>query len=165
MKIQILDRAKKKKFLAGIREFGVEKISQTLIRTGKDRIRGYSGDLNTEQLWDLWRLLPIEGIGLYVGKDMINRNGVRDVRISIDGLHTWKKQIKNKIIELTKEQEEEWFKGKNIELGKEKSKMEGFVVIKSHDSKDFIGTGKIGDGGQTIYNFLPKERRRKSNTF
>ena len=35
---------------------------------------------------DVGQILPIEGIGLYVGKDMINRNGVHEIRLSLDGM-------------------------------------------------------------------------------
>lgn len=52
---------------------------------------------------EIWRLLPIEGVGLYVGKDMINRSGVRDVRLSLDGMHIWKEQLTERIFILTEE--------------------------------------------------------------
>lgn len=163
MKIHILDRAKKKKFIAGLSELGIEKIPQLLIRSGKEKIRAYSGDLSTEQIMEIWRLLPIEGIGLYVGKDMMNRNGVREVRLSIDGMHIWKNQLTKRVLILTKQQEIDWFLGKNIELGKEQigKISDGFISIKSADGKDFIGIGKLGNGGKTLFGFLPKERRRK----
>ncbi|MBT3642799.1 hypothetical protein HN604_01870 [archaeon] len=167
MKIEILNKAKKKKIIQNLEEFGIKKIPELLVRTGRERIRAYSGSLSTEEIYDLWRILPIEGVGLYVAKDAINKKiGKQETRISLDGLHTWKDQITQKIITLTEEQEEEWFKGKNIELTDEQQKenFEGFVIIKSSDKKDFIGTGKIGDIGKTIYAFLPKERRRKSQT-
>jgi len=104
--------------------------------------------------------LPVEGIGLYVGKDLINRSGVREVRLSVDGLHTWKDQITENVFVLSEDQEKEWFAGKNIELdGEQKS---GFVAVKSADGKDFVGMGKIGDDGKMLFGFLPKERRRKN---
>jgi len=40
----------------------------------------------------------------------------------------------------------------------------GFASVKSADGKDFVGMGKIGDDGKTLFSFLPKERRRKENT-
>ena len=168
MKIQILDRAKKKKFIAGLSDLGMKKIPELLIRSGKERIRAYSGNLSNEEIMEIWRLLPIEGIGLYVGKDMVNRNGVREVRLSLDGMHVWKEQLTDRVFVLTEGQEEEWFKGENIELNeKQKKKLDGvkgFVSVKSSDGKDFVGNGKLGDGGATLYGFLPKERRRKSQT-
>lgn len=165
MKIQILDKAKKKKFIEGVSDLGLSKIPELLIRSGSERIRAYSGNLSKEEIMDIWKILPIEGVGLYVGKDMVNRHGVREVRLSLDGLHTWKDQITSKIIILTEEQEEVWFKGKNVEISEEQASMfednKGFFAVKSSDGKDFIGTTKIGADGKTLYGFLPKERRRK----
>lgn len=163
MKIQILNKAKKKKFVAGLTNLGIKKIPQLLIRTGKERIRAYSGNLNTEQVMDIWKLLPIEGVGLYIGKDMINRNGVHEIRLSLDGMHTWKDQLTERIFILTEEQEKDWFLGKDIDLAEKQTEKieEGFVSVKSSDKKDFIGIGKIGSDKKTLFSFLPKERRRK----
>ncbi|MEA3329468.1 MAG: hypothetical protein U9Q06_01875 [Nanoarchaeota archaeon] len=164
MKIQILDRAKKKKFIAGLEDFGMKKISELLIKTGKERVRAYSGSLSNEEIMEIWRLLPIEGVGLYVGKDMVNRSGVREVRLSLDGMHVWKEQLTKRVFVLTEEQEKDWFSGKDVELVEEQvGKVgDGFVSMKSADGKDFVGMGKIGSEGKILYNFLPKERRRKS---
>lgn len=163
MKIRVLDRAKKKKFIAGLSELGIKKIPQMLIRSGKEKLRAFSGGLDREEIMQIWRLLPIEGIGLYIGKDMKNRNGVHEIRLSLDGMHIWKKQLTTRVFILTKEQEEDWFLGKNIELEKEQigKISDGFISIKSADGKDFVGVGKIGNGGKTLFGFLPKERRRK----
>ncbi len=164
MKINILDRAKKKKFIEGLSDLGMRKIPELLIKTGTERVRAYSGHLSTEEIWDIWRILPIEGVGLYVGKDMVNRNGVREVRLSLDGMHVWKDQLTENVLELTEEQEVAWFAGKNVELNEKQSEEfvrmdKKFVNVKS--GKDFVGTGKIGDSGKTLFGFLPKERRRK----
>lgn len=166
MKIQIMDRAKKKKFVAGLGDLGMKKIPELLVKSGKERIRAYSGDLSTEQIMEIWRLLPIEGVGLYVGKDMINRNGVHEIRLSLDGMHLWKEQLTGRIFQLTKEQEEFWFKGAEIELTEEQigKISDGFVSVKSFSGDDFVGVGKIGNKGLGLFSFLPKERRRKSQT-
>jgi NOL1/NOP2/fmu family ribosome biogenesis protein len=114
-------------------------------------------------------MMPIEGVGLYVGKERISRNGVREVRLSVDGMHVWKEQLTKRVFVLSEEQEGEWFLGKDIELGGGGwnaslvggSKMTpGFVSVKSGD--DFVGMGKIGVDGDMLYNFLPKERRRRN---
>ena len=186
MKISIMDRAKKKKFVAGLANLGMKKIPQMLVKSGKERVRAFSGSMNKDELYDFWRLMPIEGVGLYVGKDMVNRNGVREIRLSLDGMHVWKDQLTEKNLVLTEEQEEEWFKGNNIELNDEQKKEFGgvmaargilskegtkvpsssgrFVCVKSADGKDFVGNGKLGAGAETLFGFLPKERRRKSQT-
>ncbi len=161
MKIDLLSKAKKKKFIEGVSGLGVSKIRELLIRTGRERIRAYSGNLSTEEIWDLWRILPIEGIGLYVGKESINRNGVRESRLSIDGLHTWREQITENVAILDEALEEEWFKGKNLD-GEFNEFAGVFVAVKSKSSGDFIGTGKVSKDGKVLHNFLPKERRRKS---
>ena len=158
-------KAKKKKLIAEASDLGLTKNPELLIRTGKDRIRAYSGNLSKEEIMDIWKILPIEGVGLYVGRENIDRHGVREVRLTVDALHTWKSQIDKKIIVLDEEQEELWFRGKNIAFTesqvKEFGKMSGFFAVKSSDSKDFIGTGKVGEKGETLFSFLPKERRRK----
>jgi len=169
MKIEILNKAKKKKIIQNTSGFGITKIPELLIRTGRERIRAFSGSLSTKEIYDLWRILPIEGIGLYVAKDAINKkSGEHETRISLDGLHAWQEQINKKIIVLSEEQELEWFKGKNIEFSNEEQNVlkekKGFFEVKSADKKDFIGMGKLGDEGKTLYSFLPKERRRKSQT-
>jgi NOL1/NOP2/fmu family ribosome biogenesis protein len=164
MRIQILDKAKKKKFIEGLSEFGLKKIPQLLIKSGKERVRAFSGSLSKEEIMEIWRITPIEGVGLYVGKDSIDkRNGRREVRLSLDGLHIWQDQISDNTLQLDKEQEIEWFKGNNVELDGKKEN--GFVAVKSADGKDFIGVGKIGDEGKTLYGFLPKERRRKEAVY
>ena len=157
MKIQVLDNAKKKKFLRELEVFGLRKISEMLVRTGGERIRAFSGDLSREDVMEIWRLFPIEGVGLYVGKDMINRNGVHEVRLSVDGMHLWKSQLSGRIVDLSTEQEAEWFLGRDVEV--ESDLEEGFVLVKGGD--DFIGMGKLGAEGKILYSFLPKERRRR----
>lgn len=164
MKIKILDKAKKKKFLNEVNDLGLEKIPELLIRSGNEKIRAYTGDLSTEQIMEIWRLFPIEGIGLYVGKEIIDKNGIRETRLTLDGMHLWQNQLTKKIIELTNEQETEWFKGSEIELNESQINldMKGFVSVKSFDGKDFLGVAKIGNQGKSLFGFLPKERRRKS---
>ena len=160
MKIQILNNAKKKKIVAELADLGMKKIPELLVRTGKERIRAYSGDLSTEQIMEIWRMLPIEGVGLYAGKETINRNGVREVRLSVDGMHAWKDQLTERVFVLSEEQEAEWFRGKNIELDDDQGLGAGFVSVKA--GEDFVGMGKIGVDGKTLYGFLPKERRRRN---
>ena len=167
MIIQILDKAKKKKILGSTKEFGLEKVNELLIKTGKNRIRAYSGNLSTTEIMDLWRIMPIESIGLYVAREDVDKSGVRLVRLTVDALHLWEKSINEKIITLNEEQEIEWFKGKNIELDEnQRMKLEGlcgFFVIKSSNGVDFIGTAKLTKDG-VLNSFLPKERTRKTAT-
>jgi NOL1/NOP2/fmu family ribosome biogenesis protein len=161
MKIQILDKTKKKKFIEGLSDLGMKKIPELLVRSGEERIRAFSGDLSTEQIMDIWRLLHIEGVGLYVGKDLVNRNGVHEIRLSLDGMHVWKAQLTEKILVLTEKQEIDWFLGRDIELDESQKMLGGFVCVKSSDGNDFVGIGKVGTDRKTLFSFLPKERRRK----
>jgi len=159
MKIEIMNKAKKKKFIGELDYLGVEKISQMLIKTGNERIRAFSGSLSNEELMAIWRLFPIEGVGLYFGREIVDKKtGKREVRLSLDALHVLKEQIKGNIVELDKKQEQDWFKGKNLEGDFEKT---GFVAVKSKESGDFIGTGKVTGDCKILLSFLPKERRRK----
>jgi len=162
MRIQILDRAKKKKFLSGLAGFGLDKISEMLIRTGKERIRAFSGSLSREEIMEIWRMFPIEGVGLYIGKEFVNRNGTREVRLSIDGMHVWKEKLTDKIFVLSERQEIDWFLGKDIQL-ENCDINDGFVLVKSADGKDFIGMGKVGGKGKILFGYLPKERRRRNS--
>lgn len=161
MKIDPLNNAKKKKFVEAISYLGVGKIGELLIKTGKERIRAFSGSLSVEEIWDFWRLFPVEGIGLYLGKEMITKNGERKVRLSLDGLHLLKDQISGNIVDLEEEQVGEWFRGKDIDLTEEQTRKykdyEGFVAVRF--GEDFLGTGNISQDGKRLFGFLPKERR------
>jgi len=154
MKITLLDKTKKRKFIDKVSNLGTLKFPYLLIQTGKEKLRAFSGSLTNEEIMSFWRLFPIEGIGLYFGKVEGEH-----ARLTLDALHTLKPQITNNIIEINKEQEQDWFSGKNLELKNEQD-LQGFVAIKSEN--DFIGTGRIHADKKTISNFLPKERRRKN---
>lgn len=167
MKIQILDRTKKNKFVDELKEFGIEKVSELLIRSGNEKIRAYSGNLSIDEIMSIYHITPVEAVGLYVGKDVVDKSGVREVRPGIEGIYAWKSQITKRIIELDTGQEKEWFFGRNIKLNekqiKEIGENKGFFAIKSEDSKDFIGVGKYNGIEPTLFCFLPKERRRKTS--
>lgn len=163
MTFQILDKTKKKKFLKKIDFLDLEKSKLMFISTGKEKVRAFSGMLSNNELIDLARLIPIESIGLYLGKDLGD-----EARLSIDALHLFKDKITKNIITLNQEQEENWFKGKDIELTKEqqeqttKQNIKGFVVIKSQ-SQDIIGPGKLSIDNIRLFNYLPKERQIKTH--
>jgi len=157
--LEILDNTKKKKIIEQISYLGIEKIPYLLLKTGRETIRAYSGSLVRQDVSFLSTLLTIEGIGLYFGKETDD-----GVRLSIDALQLLKPQITKNRVFLTKEQEEKWFKGENIELNEEQSQeykdMQGFVCVFSSDkNQDILGTGKVSNNKKLISNFLPKERR------
>lgn len=163
MKIALLDNAKKKKIIECVENIGIKKIPYLLLKSGNERIRAFSGDLSNDELMKIWSILPIEGVGLYIGKEQIDRkNGKREVRLSLDGLHILKEQISGNVIFLNKEQEEKWFYGKDIDF-EEDIGLRGFVAVFSKEDNDIIGTGKISADGKILFSYLPKERCRRGN--
>jgi len=162
MKITLIDNAKKKKIIECVLNLGIKKIHYLLLKSGHERIRAFSGDLSNDELLKIWSILPIEGVGLYFGKEQIDRkNGRREVRLSLDALHVLKEQISGNIVFLNEEQEEKWFAGKDIDLNE--INLRGFVAVFSEQDKDIIGTGKISADGKILFNYLPKERCRRGN--
>ena len=162
MKIDILNKSKKKKFLEHLSYLGKLKTRALFIKTGKERIRAYSGMFSNEDIWDFWRVFAVEGIGVYLGKENVSSSGVWEVRLSTDGLHFFEDQITEGILVLNDKQEEEWFLGKEVEVEMKDVKSD-FVAVKSKSSGDFIGVGKLNKDRNLLYNYLPKERRRKGN--
>ncbi len=159
-----MERSKKKRFIEGVSHFGIEKIDETLVKWGSERIRAYSGDFSRDEIGKLRFLLPVEGIGLYVGKDAINkRTGVHEYRLSLDAVSVWGDKIVKNIIDIDEAQEDIWFTGADVDLTEEQvGELNGFVVVRSKKDGDFIGVGKLGLGN-VLYSFMPKERRRKVN--
>jgi NOL1/NOP2/fmu family ribosome biogenesis protein len=159
MRVQILDRPKKEKFLEKT-GLGIEKIPYLLLKPGRERVMAYSGSLSTAELSKLIGEINVEVIGLYLGKEFDE-----DARLSTDALHILKDKIKNNIAKINEEQEKDWFLGNPIKLTEkqkeEYKELKGFVAVKSQE--DFIGTGKMAWEKGEISNFLPKERRVKQN--
>lgn len=166
MRIEIFDKTKKRKILKELEGFGVKKINEMLVKTGNQRIKAFSGDLSKEEVYEIYRLFPIEGIGLYFAKDIVDRKKQEsDLRLSVDALHLLSDQIKNNIAFLDVEQEREWFLGRDVELNEEQKKIlkpKQFIAVRSKESDDFIGTAKTSSDLVMIFNYLPKERRRKN---
>jgi NOL1/NOP2/fmu family ribosome biogenesis protein len=163
MRIEVLSRARRKAILEEFGKFGVSDVDETLIMTGSEKIRAFSGDLDREEIMALWRVLPVEGIGLYVGKDSFNRKrNSHEVRLTLDGLHVWKDRVEDRIVDLDEGQEREWFLGRDVELREDQKVENGFVVVKA--GVDFVGVGKVGNEGTMLFGFLPKERRRRERS-
>jgi len=163
MNFQILDKTKKKKFMVKIEKFGVEKIPYLLLRTGKEKIRAYSGDFSNDEILRLMRWLNVQSVGLYLGKEFDD-----NARLSLDGVHMLDLigKIKENVFEIDKGQEELWFRGKDVDLNDEQEKiyadLEDFVVVKSKESKDLLGIGRLSVDKKFLFNFVPKERRIKN---
>ena len=158
MKIEILDSTKKKRFLEGVSYLGDFKMRELFFRTGKETVRIYSGSLSNDEILKIWQTFPIEGIGLYFGKEFIDKHGKKESRLSLDALHLLKDNIKKNILVLNSEQEKLWFLGKDLELNEEQKNLFKGEFVAVSNGKDFIGTGKISQDG-ILKSFLPKERR------
>ena len=129
-------------------QFGITDLPYLFLQFGKEKIRIYSGNLSKENLTNLDKNVRLENIGLYFAK--IQPDGIR---LTIDGIQLVKNQITKNIMELNKDQTEEWFRGNDLDIKAESS----FKILKNNN--EFIGCGK--STRDRITNFVPKERRIK----
>jgi len=148
MKIQYVKASEKKKMLKELKEeFGVTKLPFLLIESGKEKIRGYTGDLSKDEIDELKNIFPIEAIGLYILRKE------HSLRLSMDAIHILKDQIKTNIVEISDTQYKDWMMGHDLNIEAKR----GTVIIKY--KSDFIGSGKSNT--EKIINHIPKERRLK----
>lgn len=169
MKLQILDKTKKKKIIEELKVFGISKAPYLFVRTGKEKVRAYSGAFSSDELQKLGKVLMISEIGMYFAKAMIDGRSKRlVVRTNIDVMHVLRGQVSKNVIVLDAGQEESWFFGEDVELEKQQTGEMvggGFVVLQSGDVfGDLIGVGRLSSDKRMVSNYLPKERRVKSNT-
>lgn len=150
MKIHFIKSREKRRLLAQLKDqFGITKLPYLLIQSGKEKVRGFSGNLSKEEISLLSRTTNIEIIGLYLFKK--EKSG--QLRLSLDSPHLLKKQISSNIAKISDNQLEEWIRGRDIEI----KLPSGMVVIQHND--DFIGSGISTEN--KIINHIPKERRLK----
>ena len=100
----------------------------------------------------------INSLGMYIGEFY---NG--QLRTSIEGSQLLGKAATKNVFELSKEQEREWLRGKDLFMEHENT---GFLIMKckntiAGDSEDFLGAGKFKDG--KLMNFVSKNRRISSS--
>jgi len=151
MRMEVFSKGEKKDFLDKLEnQYGVKKTNFLFFKTGREKIRAYSGSLSKDELKKLGLNLRIEGIGLYFAKE--EEGGIR---LSIDAANLLSNEISKNVLEINKEQAEKWMRGEILEIDKE---LRGIFVVKFKDY--FLGTGKAGEG--KLYNFVPKERRIKN---
>lgn len=155
MDFELLDKGKKKELLKELEIYGIEKLPYLIVRWGK-RLRIFSGSIDKDTIFLLLRKINIDSIGLYFASQ---EDGIR---LSLDAAHLLEEQIKNGILEISEEQAQQWFKGKDVELNEsQKKEIESFkgkfIIIKNNGY--IVGVGKKSFYG--ISNFLPKERRVK----
>ena len=151
MKVEFYNAKKKKELLERLNEqFGVTSLPKILFETGKERIRGFSGDLTIDELYDLADISNVEFIGLYLFKQ-----DMEFIRLGFDGALLLKEQFVKNVVNLTDEQVDKWMNGHNLDivLGK------GIYVVMY--GKDVFGCG-VSDG-KGLINFVPRERRIRRN--
>ncbi len=149
-----MPKGEKKKTLKKLKQqFGIDNLNYLLFKSGKSKIRAFSGNLSKEEISILARNINIEIIGLYIAKQ---ENQDKEIRLSHDAVSLFKNQIQKNIVEINLSQIKKWLKGQDIEF-KKKIK-EGIIILKNNN--DIVGCGK--SNGRTIFNFVPKERRIKN---
>ncbi len=148
MNIHFIKSKEKKKIVEKLQEkYGISELPYLLIKSGKEKTRAFSGNLNKEEIQKLSEIARIEVMGLYIIKEE------HDLRLSLDATHLLKEQISKNIIEINEEQAMSWMKGQDLEIKVPRET----VVIKYGDS--FLGCGK--SNGEKIFNYVPKDRRAK----
>ncbi|MCR4327448.1 MAG: hypothetical protein NUV46_02610 [Nanoarchaeota archaeon] len=151
--LKLLEGKEKKEIIEKLNEqFGIEKIPGILFMRGKEKIFLFNGSFDEKKVRELEEISFVERVGVYLGK--IEEYGIR---LSIEGSQILKDEIKNNVIELTKEEMERWMMGHEI---LKKTKNTGFMIIKYKN--EMLGTGKAS--AEKITNFIPKSRRLKDRS-
>jgi len=155
MVLSFIYKNDKKKLIEQLNYYGITKLNYLLSASGREKVRGYSGNLTTDELTKLNQEVGTELVGMYLFHIYSD-----ELRLSFDAISALKDQITKNILELDEKQAEEFLKGRDIALSEEDKKKwlsepRGFKVIKFKD--DLIGTCKLTH--DRIVNYLPKERR------
>ncbi|MEK6908886.1 MAG: hypothetical protein AABX23_02440 [Nanoarchaeota archaeon] len=147
MKVEFYNTKQRKELLVKLNEkFGVTEIPKILFETGREKIRGFSGDLTIDELYTLDRLTNIEFLGLYLFKHELGY-----LRLGFDGALLLKDQIVKGFVSIDEKQLEKWMTGHNLDVSVER----GIYVIKHEDD----AFGCAISNGKHLINFVPKERR------
>lgn len=122
-----------------------QKLDYAFLMSPKEKIYLVSHDL--KMIPDT-RGLRVESLGMYFGE---YKGG--NIRLSIEGSQLVGPKATDNVVELTRDEMLDWFKGIDIDidLGEESK----FVILKNET--DFIGSGRYKEG--KILNFVPKARR------
>ena len=147
MKVEFYNSKQRKELLERLnKQFGITSLPSILFETGKERIRGFSGDLTIDELYSLADISNVEFIGLYLFKQ-----DMEFIRLGFDGALFFKEQFSKNVVNLTDEQVDGWMNGHNLDVVLEK----GIYVVKH--GEDVFGCG-VSDG-KCLINFVPRERR------
>ena len=154
-RLKILSIKEKKKIEEKLKaKYGISEIPGILLMKGQERVFLYTGSLSPREIKQLEESIIIERVGVYFAKMVID-GGEEKIRLSIEGSHILKDQIKKNIFSLTKKQSEMRMMGQQLDLVAGKF---GFLIMKYKE--DFLGTGKASK--EKIGNFIPKSRRLKN---
>jgi NOL1/NOP2/fmu family ribosome biogenesis protein len=153
MNIELVEKKQRKEIKENLKEnYGIElDFPFHLIRSGKEKLRIFTGDINETELSVLNALVRIDCLGMYFAfvKD--------ELRLSFDSTISFRKKVKKNILELNKEQALQWMSGKNLDVLEFKNLPEfKDVLVKYKD--DILGQAKINN---SLWNFVPKERRTR----
>jgi NOL1/NOP2/fmu family ribosome biogenesis protein len=150
MNIRFIKTPEKRRIIEELNaQFGISELPFLLIETGKEKVRGFTGHLSKEEIMQIGKLAPVEGIGAY----LLRKEGV-EWRLSFDALHLLKEQITKNIFEINEQQLNEWIRGNDLDI----QAPAGILVISYKG--DFIGSAK--STGTKLLNYVPKERRLRS---
>ncbi|HRZ85155.1 MAG TPA: hypothetical protein P5277_00060 [Candidatus Paceibacterota bacterium] len=155
MKVEIMDNTKKKKIIKELNDnYGIKDIKGLFIKTGKEKIRLFSGNISWDELNELAKNIHVDLVGMQLCT--IVDDGIR-INFDAINLPVVKDQINQNIVEISDEQIEKWMNGKDIEYDEDKLNKinKTFLVIKQ--GNDFLGIGK--NKKTYIQNYVPKERR------
>lgn len=157
MGISFIFRNDKERLIKKLGYYGIKKLPYLLTKSGKEKIRGYTGSLSIDEITKLNEEVTIELLGIYLFHDYHD-----NLRLSFDAISALREQLTENILEITDAQAEEFLKGRDIALTKEdQAKFQaqketfGFKIISNNG--EFIGTGKLIE--DRIVNYMPKERR------
>jgi len=152
MNIRFIKTPEKRRIIEELNaQFGISELPFLLIETGKEKIRGFTGHLSKEEIMQIGKLAPVEGIGIY----LLKKENV-EWRLSFDALHLLKEQITKNVFEINEQQLNEWIRGNDLDI----QASAGILVISYKG--DFIGSAK--SSGNKLLNYVPKERRLKSKS-
>lgn len=150
MNIDVVEKKQRKEIKEELNQnYGIDlDFSFHLIRSGKEKIRIFTGDINETELSVLNSLVRIDSLGMYFA---FLKDGLR---LSLDASIVFGRKAKKNILELNKDQAIAWMAGKNLDIKEFKEIEFKSPLVKYKD--DILGQGKITE---SIWNFVPKERR------
>ena len=137
------------------KQFGIITLNGIIVKRGKERLFLYQGSMEENLIKKMEYLyFNIERIGTYFAK-LLQEKDKEVIRLSIEGTHLFKNQIKENIFEIPDEKAlQSWMEGSELNIA---SGLKGYVVMKYKNN--LLGCGKAST--EKITNFIPKSRRLK----